>query len=390
MVNFQLSERQQLIRETVRKFAQQAIAPKIAEWDDQEYFPAELFREMGKLGLTGLTVPEEWGGAGLTYLDMVEAIMALAEIEPGIALSIAAHNSLATNHINLFGSTHQKQRWLIPLAKGEWIGAWALTEPDSGSDAASLRTRATRKGNTWILNGTKIFTTHGKSADLIIVFARTGNNKYDITAFGIERGTPGLRPGRKERKLGMRTSETTEVILENCEVPDEWRIGKIGEGFQQAMEVLDGGRIGIAALAVGTALGAYHHARQYATERQQFGKPIGLFQGIAFQLADMYTEIEVARLLTYRAAREKDEKGYAGKWASMAKLYASEMALRVTSAAIQIHGGYGFIREYPVEKFYRDARLLTIGEGTSEIQRLIIAKALLKEIGYSPSPTTQS
>ena len=381
-LNFEPEQDQLLVRETVQKFAKQYIAPHVREWDEKSHFPAELFPKLGELGLTGITVPQEYGGAGMTYFELVDAIIELARVDPSIALSVAAHNSLCTGHILLFGSDWQKQHWLPKLARGEWIGAWALTEPESGSDAASLRTRAERDGDHWILNGTKVFTTHGASAGLTVVFARTGENKYDITAFGIEKGTPGFRPSRKEDKLGMRASETVEIVLEDCRIPDSWRIGEVNKGFEQAMEVLDGGRIGIAALAVGTAEGAYERARKYATERKQFGKPIGSFQGIAFMLAEMKTEIEASRLLTYRAAYEKQTKGHAGKYASMAKLFASEVALKVTSQAIQVLGGYGFIKDYEVEKFYRDARLLTIGEGTSEIQRLIIGKHILREIGY--------
>ncbi len=380
-MKFTKSERQQMVAETVRKFAEKHIAPNVLKWDNEQYFPAELFPEMGKLGLTGMLVPEEYGGPGLTYFELIDAIIELAKVDPSIALSVAAHNSLCTGHILLFGNEEQKKRWLPKLASGEWIGAWALTEPESGSDAASLRTKAERDGDHWILNGSKTFITHGKSGNIVVVMARTGEGK-NITAFAVERGTPGMYAGRKEDKLGMRASETTEVIFENCRIPDEWRIGEVGEGFKQAMAVLDGGRIGIAALSVGIALGAYERAKQYAKERKQFGRPIAEFQGIAFKLAEMATNIDAALQLTYKAAQEKIKTGKGGKWASMAKYYASEVAVQVANEAVQIHGGYGYIKEFMVEKFYRDAKLATIGEGTSEIQKLIISREILSEIGY--------
>jgi len=370
-----------MVAETVRKFAEKHIAPNVLKWDEEQYFPVELFPEMGKLGLTGMLVPEEYGGPGLTYFELIDAIIELAKVDPSIALSVAAHNSLCTGHILLFGNEEQKKKWLPKLASGEWIGAWALTEPESGSDAASLRTRAERDGDHWILNGSKTFITHGKSGNIVVVMARTGEGK-NITAFAVERGTPGMYAGRKEDKLGMRASETTEVIFENCRIPDEWRIGEVGEGFKQAMAVLDGGRIGIAALSVGIALGAYERAKQYAKERKQFGKPIAEFQGIAFKLAEMATNIDAALQLTYKAAQEKIKTGKGGKWASMAKYFASEVAVQVANEAVQIHGGYGYIKEFMVEKFYRDAKLATIGEGTSEIQKLIISREILAEIGY--------
>ncbi len=380
-MKFTRSERQQMVAETVRKFAEKHIAPNVLKWDDEQYFPSELFPELGKLGLTGMLVPEEYGGPGLTYFELIDAIIELAKVDPSIALSVAAHNSLCTGHILLFGNEDQKKKWLPKLASGEWIGAWALTEPESGSDAASLRTKAEKDGDYWILNGSKTFITHGKSGHIVVVMARTGEGK-DITAFAVERGTPGMYAGRKEDKLGMRASETTEVIFENCRIPDQWRIGKVGEGFKQAMAVLDGGRIGIAALSVGIALGAFERAKQYAKERKQFGKPIAEFQGIAFKLAEMATNIDAALQLTYKAAQEKMKTGKGGKWASMAKYFASEVAVQVANEAIQIHGGYGYIKEFMVEKFYRDAKLATIGEGTSEIQKLIISKEILAEIGY--------
>lgn len=383
-MKFTRSERQQMVAETVRKFAQKHIAPNVIKWDNEQYFPAELFPEMGKLGLTGMLVPEEYGGPGLTYFELIDAIIELAKVDPSIALSVAAHNSLCTGHILLFGNEEQKKKWLPKLASGEWIGAWALTEPESGSDAASLRTKAERDGDYWILNGAKTFITHGKSGHIVVVMARTGKGR-DITAFAVERGTPGMYAGRKEDKLGMRSSETTEVIFDNCRIPDQWRIGQVGEGFKQAMAVLDGGRIGIAALGIGIALGAYERAKQYAKERKQFGKPIAQFQGIAFKLAEMATNIDAALQLTYKAAQEKIKKGKGGKWASMAKYFASEVAVQVANEAVQIHGGYGYIKEFIVEKFYRDAKLTTIGEGTSEIQKLIISREILAEIGYKGS-----
>ncbi len=380
-MKFTRSDRQLMVADTVRKFAEKYIAPNVIKWDNDQYFPAELFPEMGKLGLTGMLVPEEYGGPGLTYFELIDAIIELAKVDPAIALSVAAHNSLCTGHILLFGNEEQKKKWLPKLASGEWIGAWALTEPESGSDAASLRTRAERDGDYWILNGTKTFITHGSSGHIVVVMARTGEGK-NITAFAVERGTPGMYAGRKEDKLGMRASETTEVIFENCKIPDEWRIGEVGEGFRQAMAVLDGGRIGIAALSVGIAMGAYERAKKYAKERKQFGKPIAEFQAIAFKLAEMATNIDTALLLTYKAAEEKIRTGKGGKWASMAKYFASEVAVQVANEAVQIHGGYGYIKEFLVEKFYRDAKLATIGEGTSEIQKLIISKQILAEIGY--------
>lgn len=380
-MKFTRSDRQLMVADTVRKFAEKYIAPNVIKWDNDQYFPAELFPEMGKLGLTGMLVPEEYGGPGLTYFELIDAIIELAKVDPAIALSVAAHNSLCTGHILLFGNEEQKKKWLPKLASGEWIGAWALTEPESGSDAASLRTRAEREGDYWILNGTKTFITHGSSGHIVVVMARTGEGK-NITAFAVERGTPGMYAGRKEDKLGMRASETTEVIFENCKIPDEWRIGEVGEGFRQAMAVLDGGRIGIAALSVGIAMGAYERAKKYAKERKQFGKPIAEFQAIAFKLAEMATNIDTALLLTYKAAEEKIRTGKGGKWASMAKYFASEVAVQVANEAVQIHGGYGYIKEFLVEKFYRDAKLATIGEGTSEIQKLIISKQILAEIGY--------
>lgn len=385
-MNFELPERAQLVAESVRSLAQKLIAPHVSEWDREGHMPVEVLRELGKHGLMGMLVPEEYGGAGMGYIEYVTAIIELAKVDPSIALSVAAHNSLCVGHLLLFASEEQKRKWLVPLAKGEWLGAWALTEPFSGSDAAGLRTTAIRSNGKWILNGTKMFTTHGASADLVVVFARTSpseDKRRGISAFAILKGTPGLKAGRKEDKLGMRASETAEVILEDCEVPESHIIGKEGEGFLQALKVLDGGRISIAALGVGIAEGAFHHALKYSVEREQFGKRIAEFQAISFKLAEMATAIEAAKNLTYYAAWLKDtSQDPIPKYSSMAKYYASEVAVWAANEAVQIHGGYGYIKEFPVEKFYRDAKLCTIGEGTSEIQKLVISKELLKSVGY--------
>ncbi|MCS6822888.1 MAG: acyl-CoA dehydrogenase [Cytophagaceae bacterium] len=379
-MNFELSENQRLIADTVRQFATKEILPHRMNWDEQQEFPIEIFKKLGALGLMGVLVPTEYNGSGLGYFEYIVAIEELAKADPAIALSMAAHNSLCTGHILNFGNEHQKKKYLPRLATGEWIGAWALTEPNTGSDAGNMKTTAIQDGEYWILNGAKNFITHGKSCNVAVVIAatHTPGKERAATAFIVEKGTPGFTHGRKENKLGMRASETTEIILDNCRVPAENVLGKVGEGFKQAMKVLDGGRISIAALSLGIAQGAFEAAIEYANQRIQFGKPIATFQGISFKLADMSTEIEAARLLTYKAAFLKNNNMPVTKESSMAKYYASEVAVKTANEAVQIFGGYGYTKDYPVEKYYRDAKLCTIGEGTSEIQKIVIAKQLLK------------
>jgi alkylation response protein AidB-like acyl-CoA dehydrogenase len=374
------TENQALIAQMVRDFGAQYIQPHIMEWDESQEFPRDVFRRLGELGLMGVLVPTEYGGAGFGYPEYVTAIAELSRIDGSIGLSMAAHNSLCTGHILQHASEAQKQQYLPRLASGEWLGAWGLTEPNTGSDAGNMRTTAVRDGDAYVLNGAKNFITHGKSGDVAVVIARTGEvgDSHGMTAFIVERGTPGFAAGRKENKLGMRASETTEMIFTDCRVPMENVIGAVGEGFVQSLKVLDGGRISIAALSLGIAQGALEAAVQYSKERQQFNQPISQFQGIAFKLADMATEIEAARLLTYRAAEMKDAGLNVNRESAMAKLYASEVSVRVANEAVQIFGGYGYTKDYPVEKFYRDAKLCTIGEGTSEIQKLVIARTLLK------------
>ncbi|RMG43292.1 MAG: acyl-CoA dehydrogenase [Acidobacteria bacterium] len=378
-MNLPLTEEQRMVRRAAAEFAEKEIAPHVREWDEKAYFPAETMRRAGELGFLGVLVPEEYGGAGLTYVDYVGVVEEIGRVCPAIGLSVAAHNSLCTGHILLFGSEAQKRRYLPKLATGEWIGAWGLTEPTAGSDAGGTRTTAVRDGDGWILNGSKTFTTHASVGQVIVVFAATDPSKghHGISSFIVEKGTPGLSVGKHEDKLGMRASDTSEVVLQDCRVPADALVGAEGEGFRQAMKVLDGGRISIAALAVGTARGAYEHALRYAGEREQFGRPIGAFQAIQFKIADMATRIEAARLLTYRAAQLADEGRPVTTASAMAKLFASETAVWVANEAVQVFGGYGFVKDYPVEKYYRDAKLLTIGEGTSEIQRLVIARRLL-------------
>ncbi|TPG67037.1 acyl-CoA dehydrogenase family protein [Hymenobacter nivis] len=374
------TENQALIAQMVRDFGAQYIQPHIMEWDESQEFPRDVFRRLGELGLMGVLVPTEYGGAGFGYPEYVTAIAELSRIDGSIGLSMAAHNSLCTGHILQHASEAQKQQYLPRLASGEWLGAWGLTEPNTGSDAGNMRTTAVRDGDDFVLNGAKNFITHGKSGDVAVVIARTGEvgDSHGMTAFIVERGTPGFAAGRKENKLGMRASETTEMIFTDCRVPVANVIGAVGEGFVQSLKVLDGGRISIAALSLGIAQGALDAALQYSKERQQFNQPISQFQGIAFKLADMATEIEAARLLTYRAAEMKDAGLNVNRESAMAKLYASEVSVRVANEAVQIFGGYGYTKDYPVEKFYRDAKLCTIGEGTSEIQKLVIARTLLK------------
>lgn len=380
-MNFDLAPEQQQIQQMVRDFALSEITPHIMEWDEAQTFPLDIIKQLGGLGLLGAIFPERYGGAGLSYIDYVNVLEELAACESGIALAVAAHNSLASGHIYLAGSEEQRQRYLPKLTTGEWIGCWALTEPGSGSDAAGLVTTAVREGDEWVLNGTKNFITNASHAQVAVVLAVTDrhDSKRSVTAFAIEMDRPGIRAGKKENKLGMRTSDTAELILENCRVPHANVLGTVGHGFIDAMKVLDGGRISIAALSLGIARGAYDAARKYAAERQAFGKPIAHFQAIQFMLADMATEIEAARLLCYRAAALKDAGEKTTQWSSMAKLYASEVAVRATEKTVQIFGGYGFIKEFPAEKYYRDVKLCTIGEGTSEIQRMVIARNLLAE-----------
>ncbi|HQZ39308.1 MAG TPA: acyl-CoA dehydrogenase [Vicinamibacterales bacterium] len=378
-MRFELSEEQALLRRSVREFAKTEIAPHVMEWDNAQHFPVELLPKLAELGLMGIQFSEAYGGAGMSGVDYCLCIEELARVDPSIALSVAAHNGLGAAHIAMFGSEAQKRRFLTPLANGSRLAAWGLTEPGSGSDAAAMRTTAVPDGDGWVLNGSKLFITHGKSADTLVVMAVTDRvaGSKGISAFIIERGTPGLVAGKKEDKLGMRASETCEVILENCRVSGDQVVGDIGHGFIQTLQVLDAGRIGIAALAVGLAQGAYEAARAYASERQQFGRSIDTFQSLRWKLVDNATRVEAARLLTYRAAWLKDQGRKMTLESSMAKLYASEIAVRVSEDGVQIFGGYGFVKDYPAEKFFRDVKLTTIGEGTSEVQRLVIARQLM-------------
>ncbi|NCI45533.1 acyl-CoA dehydrogenase family protein [Sediminibacterium soli] len=379
-MDFRPDEITQQVAQTARDFARQHILPHVMEWDERQEFPRGLFREMGKLGLMGVLVPEAYGGAGLGYFEYNAIIQEIARVCGSIGLSLAAHNSLCTNHILMFGSEAQKQQWLPALAGGEWLGAWGLTEPGTGSDAGNMKTTAVKDGSDWILNGTKNWITHGKSGDLAVVICRTGEPRTsgNATAFVVERGTAGFSGGKKENKLGMRASETAEMIFDNCRIPDSNRLGETGDGFRQAMAVLDGGRISIAALAIGIAKGAYEAALQYAQERQQFGQAIATFQGISFKLADMATEIAASDLLVWQCCDRKQRHEKVTKEGAMAKYYASETAVKVATEAVQVFGGYGYTKDFPVEKYYRDAKLCTIGEGTSEIQKIVIAREVLK------------
>ncbi|HPI78892.1 MAG TPA: acyl-CoA dehydrogenase family protein [Cyclobacteriaceae bacterium] len=379
-VNFEESENQQMIAQMVRDFGELEIKPNIMDWDESQEFPIPLFRKMGELGLMGVLVPEEYGGSGFGYPEYVTAISGIARVDGSIGLSVAAHNSLCTGHILQFASEEQKKEYLPKLASGKWIGAWGLTEPNTGSDAGNMRTVAVKDGDHYVINGAKNFITHGKSGDVAVVIVRTGEvgDSHGMTAFIIEKGTPGFNAGKKENKLGMRASETAELIFTDCRVHKSQVIGKEGDGFVQSLKVLDGGRISIAALSLGIAQGAYEAALQYSKERHQFNKPISSFQAISFKLADMATKVEAARLLTFRAASLKDKGKNVNLESAMAKLYASEIAVEVANDAVQIFGGYGYIKDFPVEKFYRDAKLCTIGEGTSEIQKLVISRAVLK------------
>jgi alkylation response protein AidB-like acyl-CoA dehydrogenase len=378
-MDFRLTEEQELLRRSVREFAETEIRPHVREWDESQHFPSEVIPSLASLGLLGIQFPEEYGGAGLSAIDYCICIEELARVDPGLALSVAAHNGLCSSHIFMFGTEAQKQKYLVPLAQGQKIGAWGLTESTSGSDAAGMRTTGTRAGACWVLNGSKTFTTHGRVGDVIVAMAVTDRmaGTKGISAFIIERGTPGMTPGKKEDKLGMRASDTSEVLFDNCRIPADQLLGEEGQGFVNTMQVLDAGRIGIAALSVGLAQGAYEAALRYAQERKAFGKTISAFQAIQWKLADNATRIEAARLLTYRAAYLKDRGVRTTLESSMAKLYASEMAVRAADDCVQIHGGYGFVKDYPAEKYFRDVKLLTIGEGTSEIQRLVIARQLL-------------
>lgn len=379
-MNFGFTEEQQQLRSTVRKFAEAEILPHVMEWDESQEFPSGVFRKLGSLGVLGAVFPEELGGSGFDYVDYSIIVEEIARVDPSIALSVAAHVSLCTNHIYIAASDEQKKSYIPKLASGEWIGAWALTEPESGSDAGGTRTKAVLDGDEWVLNGSKTFTTNAHAADLFVVMAVTDRDKtsHGISAIIVPKGTAGFKLGKKENKLGMRCSPTGELIFTDCRVPTGNLIGNRGEGFIDSLRILDGGRISIAALGVGIAQGAYEAALKYSKQRKQFGRFISEFQAIQHKLADMATEIDAARLLTLRAAWMKDQGRSVNKESSMAKLYTSETAVRVANEAVQIHGGYGFIKDYPVEKFYRDAKLCTIGEGTSEIQRLVIARQLLK------------
>jgi len=380
-MEFELNEEQQQIKASVREFAEAEIAPHVLEWDETQHFPVELIPQLAELGLMGVIFPEEYGGAGMGYVEYASIIEELSRVDGSVGISVAAHNSLCSNHIYMFGTEEQKRKFLVPLARGEHLGAWGLTEANAGSDASGTRSTAVRQNGGWVVNGSKNFITHAIHADTCVAVASTDRSKGSkgITAFIFEKGMQGFAPSKKENKLGLRASETASVVFEDCHVPDENRLGAEGEGFVQAMQVLDGGRISIAALAVGIAQGAYESAVRYAKEREQFGKPISEFQAIQFKLADMAVQIEAARLLMYRAAYLKDQGKRVTKESSMAKLYASEMSVRVCEEAIQIHGGYGYTKDYPPEKYWRDSKLCTIGEGTSEIQRIVIAKQLLKQ-----------
>ncbi len=379
-MSFKMNENQQMIADMIRKFGKEHILPKMMEWDESQEFPIEVFKKLGELGLMGVLVPTEYGGSGFGYTEYVTAITELGSICGSIALSMAAHNSLCTGHILQFANEEQKKKYLPKLATAEWIGAWGLTEANTGSDAMRMRCTAVQDGDYWVINGTKNWITHGITGNVAVVLVRTGDllDSHGITAFIIERGTPGFRGGKKENKLGMRASETAELIFENCRVHKSQIIGNVGEGFIQAMKVLDGGRISIAALSLGIAKGALNASIKYAKERQQFGQPIANFQGIAFKLADMATEFEAAELLTMQAADLKNRGQKVTKESAFAKYYASEVAVKVSTEAVQIFGGYGYTKDFPVEKFYRDSKLCTIGEGTSEVQKLVIARELLK------------
>ncbi len=380
-MNFEISELTQQVGQTARDFAQQHIKPHVMKWDESQEFPVHIFKELGKLGMMGVLVPHEYGGAGLSYFEYKTIIEEIAKVCGSIGLSVAAHNSLCTGHILAFANEEQKKKYLPKLATAEYIGAWGLTEPNTGSDAGNMKCTAVKDGNDWIINGTKNWITHGKSGDIAVVVCRTGEPraKNNATAFVVERGTKGFSGGKKENKLGMRASETAEMIFDNCRVPDANRLGEVGSGFKQALKVLDGGRISIASLSLGIAKGAYEAALKYSKERQQFDKPISDFQAISFKLADMATEIQAAELLTIQACDLKSRGKDVTKAAAMAKYYASEVSVKVANDAVQIFGGYGYTKDFPAEKYYRDAKLCTIGEGTSEIQKVVIAREVLND-----------
>jgi alkylation response protein AidB-like acyl-CoA dehydrogenase len=379
-MNFTHDEVTQQVAQVAKDFAHKHIKPHVMEWDETQHFPKEVMQAMGKLGLMGIFVPEEYGGSGFGYHEYVAAIVETAKVCGSVGLSLAAHNSLCTGHILYCANEEQKKKYLPKLASGEWIGAWGLTEPNTGSDAGNMKTTAVKEGNEWVLNGTKCWITHGISAELAVVIARTGEPRTsgNSTAFLVERGTHGFKAGKKENKLGMRASETAEMIFDNCRIPDANRIGEVGDGFRQALKILDGGRISIAALSLGIAKGAFEAALQYSQERHQFDQPISNFQGISFKLADMATEIAAAELLIMKAADLKNRGEKVTEAGAMAKYYASEVAVRVSNDAVQIFGGYGYTKDFPVEKYYRDSKLCTIGEGTSEIQKIVIAREVLK------------
>jgi alkylation response protein AidB-like acyl-CoA dehydrogenase len=382
-VDLSLTDDEALLRRTVREFAEAELRPHVMEWDEAQHFPTDLLPKLAELGLTGIQFDEAYGGAGMSAVDYCICIEELARVDPSISLSVAAHNGLCSAHINMFGSEGQKRRWLVPLAQGKMLGAWGLTEASAGSDAAGMKTGARRDGAHWVINGSKQFITHGTIGGVMVVMAVTDRTRghRGISAFIVDAGTTGMVPGKKENKLGMRASDTSEVIFQECRVAADQMLGDEGQGFINTLQVLDAGRIGIAALAVGLAQGAYESARSYALERRQFGQPIASFQAIQWKLADHATRIEAARLLTYRAAFMKDRGQRMTRESAMAKLYASEIAVRSSEDAVQIHGGYGFVKDYPAEKYFRDVKLTTIGEGTSEIQRLVIARQLLGRTG---------
>lgn len=380
-MNFDYSETQKMIAQSIRDFAEQHIRPHIMEWDESQHFPVDLFKKLGEMGFMGAIVPEELGGSGLGYHEYITIVEEISKVDPSIGLSVAAHNSLCTNHILTFGNEEQKKRWIPKLATAEHIGAWGLTEHNTGSDAGGMNTTAVKDGDEWVVNGAKNFITHAKSGDIAVVIVRTGEkgDSKGMTAFVFEKGMKGFASGKKEDKLGMRASETAELIFDNCRIPDANRLGEVGDGFMQAMKILDGGRISIGALSLGIAKGAYEAALKYSKERHQFGQPISSFQSIAFKLADMATEIEASELLLHKAAFLKNSNRKMTVAGAMGKMYSSEVCVRVSNEAVQIHGGYGYTKDYPVEKFYRDSKLCTIGEGTTEIQKLVISRNLLKE-----------
>ena len=379
-MNFDYSEEQKLIASAAKDFAEQYIRPHIMEWDETSIFPVEIFKKLGEMGFMGVFIPEKYGGSELGYHEYIAIIEELSKVDPSIGLSVAAHNSLCTGHIYYFGNEEQKQKWLPKLATGEWIGAWGLTEHNTGSDAGAMSTTAKRDGDYYVLNGAKNFITHGENGNVAVIMARTGNkgDSHGMSAFVIEKGTPGFTSGKKEDKLGMRASETAELIFDNCRIHKDNMLGQEGDGFIQALKVLDGGRISIGALALGIAKGAYEASIKYSKERVQFGKPISSFQGISFKLADMATEIEASELLLHKAASKKNAGERMTTIGAMAKMYASEACVRIANEAVQIHGGYGYTKAFPVEKFYRDSKLCTIGEGTTEIQKLVISRNILK------------